>query len=48
MREALLFLTAEVDKVEDVTCLCGESIDRNKLFGLLSESPGRNSLVKLS
>ena len=28
-----------LDKVEDVTGLCGESIDRNKGFGLLSEIP---------
>ena len=37
-----------LDKVEDVTGLCGESMDRNKGFGLLSEIPGRNSLVKPS
>ena len=35
-----------LDKVEDVTGLCGESIDRNKGFGLLSEIPGRNSFIR--
>ena len=29
-----------LDKVADVTGLCGQSIDRNKGFGLLSEIPG--------
>ena len=28
------------DKVEDVTGLCGESIDRNRGFGLLSQISG--------
>ena len=37
-----------LDKVEDVTGLCGESIDRNKGSGLLSEILGRHSLVKPS
>ena len=37
-----------LDKVEDVTGLCGESIDRNEEFGSLSEIPGRNSSVKPS
>ena len=37
-----------LDKVEDVTGLCGEIIDRNKGFGLLSDISGRNSLVKPS
>ena len=37
-----------LDKVEDVTGLCGESIDRNKGFGTLPDISGRNSLVKRS
>ena len=37
-----------LDKDENVTDLCGESIDRNKGFGLLPDISGRNSLVKPS
>ena len=37
-----------LDKVEDVNGLCCDSTDRNKRFGLFSESPERNSLVKPS
>ena len=37
-----------LDKAENVTGICDESIDRNKGFALLPEIPGRNSLVKPS
>ena len=48
MPESFKIHLIHLDKVEDVIGLCGESIDRNKGFGLLPVISGRNSLVKPS